>query len=104
MSKIAVGGELVQFCPFSHKKTFSAPERSVLKGRILSNMTLAKTWANGGQILPGAGFSSVPKTHSLAFTQFFRNLYFYSVSGFIRAIFEMAPKMPKTLVPESVTI
>ena len=91
------------------KNTFPAAERSVARGRILSNMTWPKTGYLGDQILLYLGpvsplTPSVPISPFLTLNQFLRNLYFCAVSGVNRAIFEMAPKMPKTLLPESVAI
>ena len=57
--------------------------------------------------VPGSRFSpypSVPKSPFLTLTQFLRNLYFYSALVRIPPIFDKGPKMPKTHLPESLTI
>ena len=95
--------------PFSQKKTSPAAERSVLRGGMLDNMACPQKNLFLGPDSPVPGVQILPLhlCPEIAFSNtdpFVRNLYFYSVLGRIQPMFEKAPKMPKTHLPESLTI
>ena len=86
-----------------------AAERSVSRGRILANMASPKKGQFWGPDSPGSlsrfsFYPSVPKAPFFVAHPISPKHLLYSVSGLIRPIFEKAPKMPKALLAESVSI